>query len=123
MDLGSVPDARFASGVSLSPGRSKLIVRLADFIDANAPAILAEWEDFAGTLLPAASGLDTAALRDHAEQILQAVSKDLRAPQTRGEQSAKSKGQAIALLNAGKRRRKRTLYSGDRGVHHSATGR
>ena len=77
-----------------------MIVRLADFIDANAPAILAEWEAFAGTLLPAASGLDTAALRDHAEQILQAVSKDLRKPQTRAEQSAKSKGKAIALLNA-----------------------
>ena len=66
------------SAVSSPSRRSNLIVRLADFIDANAPAILAEWEAFAATLLPAASGLDTAALRDHAEQILQAVSKDLR---------------------------------------------
>ena len=75
-------------------------MRLADFIDANAPAILAEWEAFAATLLPAASGLDTAALRDHAEQILQAVSKDLRTSQTRAEQAAKSKGKAMVVLNA-----------------------
>lgn len=69
-------------------------MRLADFIDANMPAILAEWEVFASSLLPAAAGLDTAALRDHAEQILQAVAKDLRTSQTRAEQSAKSKGRA-----------------------------
>lgn len=71
-------------------------MRLADFIDANTPAILVEWESFASTLLPAASGLDAAALRDHAGQILLAVAKDLRTPQTRSEQSAKSKGQAPA---------------------------
>jgi hypothetical protein len=75
-------------------------MRLADFIDANTPAILAEWELFASSLLPAAAELDAAALRDHAQQILQAVAEDLRTPQTRVEQSAKSKGRAPVLLRA-----------------------
>src|SRR5687768_4580503 len=69
-------------------------MRLAEFIDANTPAILAEWELFAASLLPAAAGLDVAVLRDHAEQLLQAMTKDLRTPQTQVQQSAKSKGQA-----------------------------
>jgi len=73
---------------------------LADFIDANRPAILAQWDLFASSLLPAARGLDAAALRDHAEQILIAVAKDLRTPQTRLEQSEKSKGQAPVLEGA-----------------------
>jgi signal transduction histidine kinase len=72
-------------------------LRLADFIEVNTEAILAEWELFASSLMPAAAGLDAASLRDHAEQILQAVAKDLRTPQTRLEQSAKSKGQAPVL--------------------------
>ena len=75
-------------------------MRLADFIDANTPAILAEWELFASSLLPAAAGLDAAALRDHAAQILQAIAKDLRTPQTRSEQSAKSKGRAPVFAGA-----------------------
>ena len=69
-------------------------MRLADFIDQNRPKILAEWELFAASLLPAAAGLDTAALCDHADQILATVARDLRSPQTRSEQSAKSKGRA-----------------------------
>jgi len=75
-------------------------MRLADFIDANTPAILAEWDMFAASLLPAAAKLDATALRDHAQQILQAVVKDLRTSQTRAEQSAKSKGRAPVLLGA-----------------------
>jgi signal transduction histidine kinase len=75
-------------------------VRLADFIDANITAILVEWEAFASSLLPAAGGMDSVALRDHVEGILRAVAKDLRTAQTRAEQSAKSKGQAIVLPGA-----------------------
>ena len=75
-------------------------MRLADFIDANRPAILAQWELFASSLLPAAAGLDAAALRDHAEQILLAIAKDLRTQQTRFEQSEKSRGQAPVLPGA-----------------------
>lgn len=75
-------------------------MRLADFIDGNMAAILAEWQLFASSLLPAAAELDAAALRDHAEQMLQAMAKDLRTPQTRVEQSAKSKGRAPVLPGA-----------------------
>lgn len=75
-------------------------MRLADFIDANMPAILAEWELFASSLLPAAAGMDGIALRDHAEQILLAIAKDLRSPQTRPEQSAKAQGRAPLRLLA-----------------------
>jgi signal transduction histidine kinase len=75
-------------------------MRLADFIDRNVPAILAEWELFASSLLPAAAGLDAAALRDHAEQILLAIAKDLHKPQTPAEQSAKAKGRAPVVPGA-----------------------
>lgn len=69
-------------------------MRLADFIDTNMPTILAEWESFASTLLPAAGVMEPAALRDHAQQMLQTMVRDLRMPQTRLEQSEKSKGRA-----------------------------
>jgi hypothetical protein len=42
-------------------------MRLADFIDANLPTILTEWELFASSLLPAAVGMDSAALRDRGD--------------------------------------------------------
>jgi hypothetical protein len=44
--------------------------------------ILAQWEAFAGSLLPAAAGMQSLALRDHAQQILEAVAKDLSTAQT-----------------------------------------
>jgi len=75
-------------------------MRLADFIDANMAPILAEWEHFASSLLPAALGLDATALRDHAEQILKAIAADLRTAQTSFEQSEKSKGRAPILAGA-----------------------
>lgn len=73
-------------------------MRLADFIDAEMETILSRWEEFAGTLLPAARSLDNLALRDHAEAILHAVSADLRIPRTRLEQEQKSLGEAPAPL-------------------------
>ena len=51
-------------------------MRLADFILRNMEPILGEWEEFAGTLLPATAGMTSLALRDHAKQILEAVAKD-----------------------------------------------
>ena len=70
------------------------MVRLADFIDQNMPTIVSAWESFAATLLPAASDIGPAGLRDHSVQILQAVVKDLRTTQSREEQAVKSMGQA-----------------------------
>jgi len=48
-------------------------MRFAKFILRNMESILAEWEAFASTLLPAAEGMTPLALRDHAKQILEAV--------------------------------------------------
>ena len=75
-------------------------MRLADFILHNTETILAEWEAFAATLLPAASGMTSLALRDHAKQILEAVAKDLSTPQTKEAQSEKSKGRAPRIPGA-----------------------
>ncbi|EON18231.1 bacteriophytochrome [Cupriavidus sp. GA3-3] len=75
-------------------------MRLADFILRNTGRIVAVWEEFATTLLPAARSMDSLALRDHAPQILQAVAKDLLTPQTREAQRKKSMGQAPRLLGA-----------------------
>ncbi|WP_457425908.1 ATP-binding protein [Roseateles sp. P5_E7] len=75
-----------------------MVASLADFIDSNLESILSDWENFAGTLTPAAAGLDQAALRDHAVQILHAVAQDLRTQQSFSEQIAKSRGEAIQAL-------------------------
>ncbi|MGE5608672.1 MAG: ATP-binding protein [Bacillota bacterium] len=74
-------------------------MRLAEFILRHMEEILAEWQAFAATLLPAAGGLDALALRDHARQILEAVARDLDTPQTREAQSEKSKGRAPTVRN------------------------
>lgn len=90
-------------GTVLCSGRDVLEVlrmRLSDFIEQNVEAILEQWESFAATLLPAASGMDSLALRDHAREILRAISADLRMPQSRDEQSEKSKGRAPKLESA-----------------------
>jgi signal transduction histidine kinase len=69
-------------------------MRLADFILRDMEPILAQWEAFAATLLPAAANMESSGLRDHAEQILHAVAKDLRTPQTREAQREKSFGRS-----------------------------
>lgn len=75
-------------------------MRLAQFILTHMEGILAEWETFAATLLPAAANLDSLTLRDHAKQILEAVARDLDTAQTRQEQSEKSKGRASRVEGA-----------------------
>jgi signal transduction histidine kinase len=68
-------------------------MRLADFILHDMEPILARWEAFATTRLHA-KGMTSLALRDHAKEILQAIARDMRTEQTRGEQSEKSMGRA-----------------------------
>jgi signal transduction histidine kinase len=75
-------------------------MRLADFILRNMEAIVAQWEAFASTLLPAAANMDSPALRDHAQQILEAIAKDLSAAQTSDAQIEKSKGRAPSPIDA-----------------------
>jgi signal transduction histidine kinase len=69
-------------------------MRLSEFISKNMERILVEWEAFARTLGPAADTMDITALRDHAEQMLRAIVKDLNTYQSKAEQSDKSKGKA-----------------------------
>ena len=75
-------------------------MRLADFILRDMEGILANWEAFAATRLPAAASMASLELRDHAEQILEAIAADLSASQSREEQSAKSMGLAPAPFPA-----------------------
>jgi len=63
-------------------------------------AILTRWEAFAATRLPAAASMTSLALRDHAQQILQAVVADLRTFQSEEAQAAKSMGLAPKLVGA-----------------------
>ena len=71
-------------------------MHLAEFIARDMEAILSQWESFARTV-PVGSSMDTAELRDHAKQILQAVCKDIVQSQTEDEQALKSKGLAEPL--------------------------
>src|SRR2546429_9636742 len=75
-------------------------MRLADFILDNMETILEEWEAFAATLLPAAAGMTSLALRDDAKEILKAVAKDLSTPQTKEAQAEKTKSRASQLTEA-----------------------
>ena len=68
-------------------------MRLSEFILSNMNEILAEWESFAGAILPAAD-FDKLALRDHAPEILKAIALDMETTQTDLEQAEKSKGLA-----------------------------
>ena len=75
-------------------------MRLAEFIMRDMESILMEWEAFAATLFPAAANAGRLTLRDHAQQILEAVARDLSTPQTRQAQAEKSKGRAHRLMGA-----------------------
>jgi hypothetical protein len=79
----------------------KPVMRLADFIEQHLPMILASWDSFAASLLPAAAGASRATLRDHSEQILRAIVQDLRSVQSPQQQAAKAWGQAVQPPHAG----------------------
>lgn len=69
-------------------------MRLAVFIRSNESGIVAAWEEFAQTYLPAAAHMDRVALRDHIVGLLRFIANDLETPQTERERSEKAKGQA-----------------------------
>src|SRR3982750_822520 len=73
---------------------SQRTMRLAEFITTNRSAILAEWEAFAFTCVPAAGSMGLMALSDHASEMLTVIAADLKTPQGDYEQSEKSKGHA-----------------------------
>jgi signal transduction histidine kinase len=64
-------------------------MRLAEFMLQDMNLILADWDRFAATQLPAAACMTKLALRDHGEEILQAVARDLQAMQTGTAQPTK----------------------------------
>ena len=65
-------------------------MNLSAFIIANMAHILSEWEVFAKTLMP--SGMDQLALRDHAQEILEAIAHDMLIQQSDRQSEEKSKG-------------------------------
>jgi signal transduction histidine kinase len=75
-------------------------MKLSDFLLRDIEPILAQWEEFARTLIPAAGSTDSPGLRGHARQLLEAVVKDISTPQTRHEQREKSLGRAPAPIKA-----------------------
>lgn len=70
-------------------------MKLSTFIHDNRNHILKEWEIFVATLIPE---LSPKLLRDHAEELLQAIVLDMETAQSVKEQAAKSKGQGIAHI-------------------------
>jgi signal transduction histidine kinase len=78
--------------------------QLSDFIEQNMEAIVADWEAFARTLLPAAATMTPLALRDHAQEILQAIATEIRfdpgqTPGRPGEQTAAAAHGALRHLS------------------------
>jgi signal transduction histidine kinase len=71
-------------------------MRLSEFIEQNVETIVTEWETFARETMAPAQTMSRLALRDHASQILLAIAKDLRQPQTEDERHCKSQGLAKA---------------------------
>lgn len=65
---------------------------LAEFIGANQPAIIGEWESFARSLLPNSRYSSPLALRNHITDILAFIVADMQQPQTNAEQAQKSHG-------------------------------
>lgn len=66
---------------------------LSQFIRTSSKDIIGEWENFAQSLSPA-SGMTRLQLKDHIEQILFFIARDLEAPQSSKEQFDKSRGLA-----------------------------
>ena len=65
-------------------------MRLHQFIIENMEKILVEWVNFARSIQP--GNMSTKELRDHAEEMLRTIAKDIATPQTELERSEKSKG-------------------------------
>lgn len=76
------------------------MMKLSLFITEQMETILSEWDTFARTLSPVATGMTDLSLRDHAKQILQAAAKDIESAQSPEQEFEKSKGQALDQRNS-----------------------
>ena len=72
-------------------------MRLSAFIRAHSPEIIAEWENFARSLVPAADGMSPLSLRNHISYILKFVADDIDTVQTDSEQTEKSRGKKLKV--------------------------
>ncbi len=68
-------------------------MRLSAFIREHSKAIIAEWETFARSLVPAADGMTPLSLRNHISYILAFIADDIDSAQTESEQVRKSHGE------------------------------
>ena len=99
-------------------------MRLAEFIPLNMEAILVQWEVFATSLHPAARNMTPLALRDHAQQILEAVVADLSTAQTRQAQADKSKGRQLKQVGAPETAAEtHAILRAQKRLRHQPTGR
>ena len=89
---------------------------LSAFIRDHKEKIIVEFAVFAQTVMPAGAKMSEAELRDHAEDILAAVIRDMRTAQSGEEQSRKSKGDGFAHEMAASGR----LHADDR-IQHGFT--
>lgn len=72
----------------------EVCVKLSRVINEHTAEIVAEWESFARTQLPAAAVMSDLALRNHAAYILEAIAHDIDTEQNSELEYLKSKGQA-----------------------------
>jgi signal transduction histidine kinase len=86
---------------------------LSAFIRDHHDEIIREFAAFARTLMPPGADMSEEQLRDHAEDILTAVVRDMSIAQTRNEQALKSQGHGSARTMQASGR----LHSDDR-IHH-----
>jgi signal transduction histidine kinase len=73
---------------------------LSQFIAQSSERIIADWEVFARSCLPAANVMDLDQRRDHVANMLKAISNDLETPQTKREQVEKAIGNDDADVNS-----------------------
>lgn len=69
-------------------------MQLKEFILEHREQIVDDWVAFARTLMPWAEGLDERQLKDHAGDLLSAITDDMSAPQSGDQQSRKGRGLA-----------------------------
>jgi signal transduction histidine kinase len=91
---------------------------LSAFIREHHEQIVVEFAAFGRTLMPPGANMSETELRDHAQELLSAMVKDIGTPQTAREQSRKSQGHgtARALEHSGR------LHADDR-IRHGFTFR
>lgn len=73
---------------------------LAAFIERHHEEIISEFSGFARTLMPAASEMTETDLRDHAREMLTAITQDLSTEQSAEQQLDKSRGHGSANVMA-----------------------